>query len=101
MSKAYQKNNNVIMVADIDCVAAIEYETSYEANGTYKDAFGHIWTTFVYSDVLEEIIADYQRGDFHVTVPGFVEYYNNYMAQHDEYAAHFDDDSYGFSSTDE
>ena len=87
----HKNNNNVIMVSDIDCAAAIEYETTYKANGFYKDEFGNFWTTFVYSDVLEELIEDYQCGDFRVTVPSYVEYYNNYMSVTEKTIEHFDD----------
>lgn len=82
------------MLLDIACAAAIEYETSYKASGFYKDQFGNFWTTFAYSDVLEGIIEDYQCGDFRVTVPGFVEYFNNYISVYKDDIVHFDDPTF-------
>lgn len=91
MKSTLTKDNNVILVADIDCAAAIEYETSYTARGVYRDEWGHLYTAFTYSDALEEWIADYECGDFRVTVPGYVEYYLNYMKDYDTQIDRFND----------
>lgn len=101
MKSTLTKDNNVILVADIGCAAAIEYETSYAARGLYKDEWGHLYTAFTFSDALVEWIADYECGDFHVTLPGYVEYHLNYMQSYEARAAHFDDEPIQVTPTDE
>lgn len=80
----------VILVADHDCAVAIMYQTSYRSTGVFKDPTGHLWTAFEYNDILEELILDYERGDFHVTVPGYVEYYEKVTTEWNQLAEDFD-----------
>jgi len=83
----------VIHLTDINCVSAIRYETSYQPLEILKDKHGQFVFVFNYSDVLEQLIEDYDNGDFRVTVPGYLESHSCYVDEMISYADDFDSGS--------
>lgn len=80
---------NLILVKDINCVAAITHKSNYRICGVYKDKIGDFWFSFEYSDDLQIAISNYENGNFMVTVPSYIEHLESLIAETDQYLGEF------------